>query len=1245
MQNRLLLLGILFSSFLSVNSQELIQGNTASKKYKGTDLIRTCKYSSNPSFVHFQKGKEIDFDNWQNWIQLNFNPKGSSANSYSNFKFINKQTDKLGQIHYRFQQLFNGFPLENGIWLIHTKDGKVLSMNGLLYNKIDNSSPSLSEADALAKALLYVNAQKYKWEIPSEELFIKESTKDISATYFPKGQLVYASKSNDYSNQNIHLTYKFNIYAQTPLSRADIYVDAITGEIILENKLLMDADVLGSAVTAYSGTQPITTDSFGGSYRLRETGRGNGINTYNMLTGTTYGSAVDFTDLDNVWNNVNPAQDEVATDAHFGAEMTYDYYLLNHSRNSIDDAGFALNSYVHYDVAYNNAFWDGTQMTYGDGDGTTFNPFTALDIAGHEITHGLTTFSANLAYSDESGALNESFSDIFGASIEFWATPLVSDWLMGEDIGTVIRNMADPNSMGDPDTYFGTNWAPLGGGDNGGVHTNSGVQNYWYYLLSTGGTGVNDNSDAYSVTGIGITSASDIAFRNLTVYLTSSSQYDDARFYAIQSAIDLFGPCTSQVQATTDAWYAVGVGTPYVAAVTSNFSASATSFCSAPVSVDFSNLSNNASTFTWDFGDGATSTANSPTHVYNALGTYTVQLIADGGSCGIDTLVLTNYIIIDTSIACNVNLPTNGTGITQTSCDGNLFDSGGPSANYGGNEDAQITISPLGAVTVDLNFILFDVEPGTGTSCNYDWVKLYDGPSTASTLIGTYCNNNIPTTVSSTGGSITLQFHSDGGLELPGFQVSWNCNLATVPPVANFTSNTVNTCNGDVQFTDLSTNAPTSWAWDFGDGGTSTMQNPNYTYTVNGTYTVTLTATNGIGSDGITQINYIVVNRPPAPIGNDTSICANNSVLLNAIGSGTLYWYNAPVAGTLVNTGSSFLTPILTYSITYYVEEAVPAIPQNVGPLDNTIGGGGYFSGDQHLEFDCINPFTLNSVNVFAGSAGNRTIELRDNTGTVIQSTIVNIPSGASTVTLNFNVPIGLQHQLGVLAGSAPNLYRNNTGAAYPYTIPGLVSITGSSAASTAYYYFFYDWEVQEPGCSSLRVPITVTVDTINDPTITDITSPICSTVATLPMMAATGGGVWSSTCGCINPTTGLFLPSTAGVGLWTVSYTTSGACASTDTTIVNVQDCSGIVEIEKPFSVTIVPNPADENILISLLNANYSNFSFSIQNSLGQNVVLGKENYEGKAISVNVGNLNAGVYFVTVECGNSKSVNKLIVK
>lgn len=384
----------------------------------------------------------------------------------------------------------------------------------------------------------------------------------------------------DYAPENLRLAYKLDIYAQQPSSRNYIYIDAANGDVILVINRIHTVDVIGTAETRYSGTQNITTDFTGAVYRLRESGRGNGIQTFDMNNSNLFGNAVDFVDNDNFWNNVNADQDEVATDAHWGAEMTYDYFLNIHGRNSIDNNGFILRNIVHYSTNLGVAFWNGLWATYGDGDGIDETPYTAIDVVGHEFTHGLIDFTANFISQNEPGALNESFSDIFGNLIEGYGKGAIN-WRGGEDFttnGLGIRNMADPKEFMDPDTYLGTWWYPIIDcdfwppstflncqcppvpiNDNCGVHINSGVQNYWFYLLSEGGSGTNDNGDNYSLHGIGADNSADIAYRNLTVYLNSASQYADARQGSIWATEDLYGTDSFEWCENIRAWNAVGV--------------------------------------------------------------------------------------------------------------------------------------------------------------------------------------------------------------------------------------------------------------------------------------------------------------------------------------------------------------------------------------------------------------------------------------------------------------------------------------------------------------------------------------------------------------------------------------------------------------------------------------------------------------------------------------------------------------
>src|SRR6185436_6590047 len=200
---------------------------------------------------------------------------------------------------------------------------------------------------------------------------------------------------------------------------------------------------------------------------------------------------------------------------------------------------------------------------------------------------------------------------------------------------------------------------------------NSGVLNFWFYLLTEGGSGTNDLGNSYNVTDIGIDNAAAILYRTWATYLFPNAEYADARYYSIQAAIDLFGPCTPEVIATTNAWHAVGVGAAFIPGVTSDFISPLTTYCQLPATVYFTNASNNAGSYVWDFGDGGSSTAANPSHIYTTSGTFDVKLIADGGPCGTDSVIKTAYITIslpsapvttDTTICQNtsVNLTASG---------------------------------------------------------------------------------------------------------------------------------------------------------------------------------------------------------------------------------------------------------------------------------------------------------------------------------------------------------------------------------------------------------------------------------------------------------------------------------------------------------------------------------------------------------------------------------------------------------
>lgn len=1195
---------LLFSVFLSFSQERFtakeIFGAEANAIWPGAEHIWLKQQNILPAFIQFRDGQQPAEEDFFFVLKKTFQLPAS----YS-FKLLATETDLIGWEHKRFQILVNNIPVRNGIFLLHLQNGVVKKFNGYLFKNISTATvASLPETSALDFALQSIGASKYKWELPQEENFLKQESGNAAATYFPKGELEILQVGNNESN-NFRLTWKFDIYAHKPMSRHHVYVDAQTGVVLKKADRIHHANATGTATTVYRGNRTITADSYNGQYRLKEAPRGLGIHTYNMQTGTSYGNAVEFLDANNAWNNVNANLDQYAGDAHWGGEMTYDFYT-SMGRNSIDNAGFALNLYMHYDQGYVNAFWDGTRMTFGDGN-NNYEPLVSLDITGHEISHGLTERTSNLDYQDESGALNESFSDIFGAAVEWFADSTQANWLLAEDIGTPFRSFSNPNTYNDPDTYTGTNWY-TGTGDNGGVHTNSGVQNHWYYRLSVGGAGTNDLGNAYNVTAIGRTKAVQIAWRNDVNYLTSTSDYADARFYAIQSANDLFGVCSQEVISTTNAWYAVGVGAAFVAGADAQFTATPVTGCSIPFTVNFTNASTNISNYTWNFGDGATSTALNPSHTYNAYGVYTVKLNGSG-NCGVDSLVRTNYVNVNSANACEVILPTTGTYQTQTACNGTIYDSGGPTGNYTDNTNSIVTIAPTGASQVRLHFTQFNME------ANYDYLYVYDGPSTASPVLGSYTGTTIPADILSTGSSITIRQYTDPGVVAAGFTIQWTCINPNSPPVANFVADVVQTCTGNVKFTDMSTGGANTWLWTFGDGTTSTLQHPTHTYINNGTYTVLLKATNNFGNNTFTRTNYINVVKPAGPSVTNQQSCGPKSFSLNVNDTDPIAWFDS--TGNVVSNTNPFVTPVLNTTTTYYVQDTQVQPIYHVGPLTNSIGSGSNYNTTQTraLKFKVFKNSKLVSVLVYAQGDAYRTIQYRDSLGGVITNKTVFIPNGTSRVTLNIDLIPGGPYELGLR--DTMNLYRNSSGAVYPYNDSnGIVSITGNNAAgSAAYYYFFYDWEVKEQDCISQRVPVTATVN------------PVVTATATPTNVLCNGGNTGAITLNVSSGTPAYTYNWGGGV---TTQNRTNIAAGTYAVTVTDTKSCTATVATTVTQPTVISKSTSVTNVLCNGGNSGAINLSVSGGTS-GYTY-----NWGGGITTEDRTNLVSGNYSVTITDANS---------
>ena len=345
-------------------------------------------------------------------------------------------------------------------------------------------------------------------------------------------------------------------------SEPHVVVDALNGSVLDSWEGIEEATGTGNGF--FDGVVTLQTTPVSGGYRLTDPTRGNQF-TCDMRNRSS--SCYYMTDADNVWGNGTLSdRASVAVDAQYGTGVTFDYYKNVFGRNGIANDGRGSYNRVHYGRNYSNAFWSDSCfcMTYGDGDGVTYNPFDSLDVAGHEMSHGVTSRTARLTYSGESGGLNEATSDIFGTMVEYYAanskdTP---DYKIGEKLlrsnageTKALRYMYNPALDGKSANCWSSGVGALN------VHYSSGVANHFYYLLAEGSSGApaSPTCNGSTVAGIGRTAAQAIWYRALTVYMTSNTNYHGARTASLNAARDLYGLGSAQYNAVNAAWAAVSV--------------------------------------------------------------------------------------------------------------------------------------------------------------------------------------------------------------------------------------------------------------------------------------------------------------------------------------------------------------------------------------------------------------------------------------------------------------------------------------------------------------------------------------------------------------------------------------------------------------------------------------------------------------------------------------------------------------
>ncbi len=454
--------------------------------------------------------------------------------------------DANGTEHVRFDRTYGGLPVIGGDVVVHSRNGQLVSTSLTQHGPLTlGTRPVLGSADAIVAA-----GGKFGSRFtgtPGAELVV-----------YARGNTPVLAYRVHMGNDNSDMTY---------------IVSARDGKVLDSWSNRETAGAAGTGKTLYSGNITVNTNSITGGFEMRDTTRGNST-TINAHTGKTSGLV--FTDADNTWgNNANSDPASGAADANFGGGKTWDYYKNVHGRNGIANNGVGAQSRVHFGVKYFNAFWSDNCfcMTYGDGDGVVAGPLVALDVAGHEMSHGVTSRTANLTYSGESGGLNEATSDIFGTMVEFYANNAFDtpDYLIGEEI--YLANIpGDPNQQAlrymfnpfkdtrSPNCYVGT----LGDLD---VHYSSGVANHFFYLLAEGSgakafSGVDHTSPVCSggaLAGIGRAHAEKIWYRALTVYMTSGTNYHGARVATLAAATDLYGGASAEYNAVAATWSAVSV--------------------------------------------------------------------------------------------------------------------------------------------------------------------------------------------------------------------------------------------------------------------------------------------------------------------------------------------------------------------------------------------------------------------------------------------------------------------------------------------------------------------------------------------------------------------------------------------------------------------------------------------------------------------------------------------------------------
>jgi Zn-dependent metalloprotease len=463
------------------------------------------------------------------------------------------RTDEQGISHLRYQQTYKGLEVFEGEVIAHVDGRDEVELTSALRGDLElDTRPAVDSAAAVAAAA-------------HEAGLAGRFSAEPALKILPRGE------RSDYDRLVWHVRVTGRTRTE-PVAQWDVFVDAKTAEVAWAFDSLQTAAAVGAGKTMYAGDVSVNTDFTSSTYYLRDLTRGGGNYTCDVNNRTDgffrRAACTTFIRSNDVFgNNVKDLSDRATAgaDAHFGLQATWDYYMSAFGRNGIDGAGRKTYSRVHYGSSYENAFWSDSCfcMTYGDGK-TTFYPLVSIDVAGHEMSHGVMSKEANLTYSGESGGLNESSSDIFGTLVEFHANNAkdTPDWWIGERIyrsnwsGTTytqtkaLRYMDDPHKDGASPACWSSGLGSLD------VHYSSGPNNHMFYLLAHGGK---SKCTGAELAGISNDKAARIWYKAISDFMIASTNYAGARTACLSAATALYGSLSAEYSAVAAAYSAIGV--------------------------------------------------------------------------------------------------------------------------------------------------------------------------------------------------------------------------------------------------------------------------------------------------------------------------------------------------------------------------------------------------------------------------------------------------------------------------------------------------------------------------------------------------------------------------------------------------------------------------------------------------------------------------------------------------------------